>query len=93
MLRLRVRAAVYDAKGKGLFLYAITPLKIHEKRQYYSKIWNLEKKANVVADAFDRKEREPPFMSSTLVMTISFDLPNHNLVMLRLKHGKPEKQE
>ncbi|GJZ49234.1 putative reverse transcriptase domain-containing protein [Tanacetum coccineum] len=33
-------------------------------------------KANVVADALSRKEREPPLRVRALVMTISLDLPN-----------------
>ncbi|GKG17088.1 hypothetical protein Tco_0362045 [Tanacetum coccineum] len=32
-------------------------------------------KANVVADALSRKEREPPLRVRALVMTISLDLP------------------
>ncbi|GJR85918.1 putative reverse transcriptase domain-containing protein [Tanacetum coccineum] len=34
-------------------------------------------KANVVADALSRKEREPPLRVRALVMTISLDLPKH----------------
>nr|GFA64135.1 putative reverse transcriptase domain-containing protein [Tanacetum cinerariifolium] len=36
-------------------------------------------KANVVADALRRKEREPPLRVRALVMTISLDLPRQNL--------------
>nr|GFD22065.1 reverse transcriptase domain-containing protein [Tanacetum cinerariifolium] len=32
-------------------------------------------KANVVADALSRKEREPPLRVRALVMTIGVDLP------------------
>nr|GFC22289.1 reverse transcriptase domain-containing protein [Tanacetum cinerariifolium] len=32
-------------------------------------------KANVVADALSRKEREPPLRVQALVMTIGLDLP------------------
>ncbi|GJS47695.1 putative reverse transcriptase domain-containing protein [Tanacetum coccineum] len=35
-------------------------------------------KANVVADALSRKEREPPLRVRALVMTISLDLPKQN---------------
>nr|GFB53672.1 putative reverse transcriptase domain-containing protein [Tanacetum cinerariifolium] len=36
-------------------------------------------KANVVADALSRKEREPPLRARALVMTISLDLPRQIL--------------
>ncbi|GJW87372.1 putative reverse transcriptase domain-containing protein [Tanacetum coccineum] len=36
-------------------------------------------KANVVADALSRKEREPPLRVRALVVTISLDLPNKSL--------------
>ncbi|GKF99854.1 hypothetical protein Tco_0301545 [Tanacetum coccineum] len=36
-------------------------------------------KANVVADALSRKEREPPLRVQALVMTISLDLPKQIL--------------
>nr|GFD14163.1 reverse transcriptase domain-containing protein [Tanacetum cinerariifolium] len=36
-------------------------------------------KANVVADALSRKEREPPLRVQALVMTISLDLPRQIL--------------
>nr|GFC12583.1 reverse transcriptase domain-containing protein [Tanacetum cinerariifolium] len=36
-------------------------------------------KANVVADALSRKEREPPSRDRALVMTIGLDLPRQNL--------------
>ncbi|GJU64162.1 putative reverse transcriptase domain-containing protein [Tanacetum coccineum] len=47
-------------------------------------------KANVVADALSRKEREPPLRVRALVMTISLDLPNRSLYMLRTEGEKPE---
>ncbi|GJZ86835.1 putative reverse transcriptase domain-containing protein [Tanacetum coccineum] len=47
-------------------------------------------KANVVADALSRKEREPPLRVRALVMTIGLDLLSQMLDMLRLKHRKPE---
>nr|GEX17398.1 putative reverse transcriptase domain-containing protein [Tanacetum cinerariifolium] len=37
------------------------------------------RKANVVADALSRKEREPPLRVRALVMTIGLDLPRQNL--------------
>ncbi|GKE87209.1 putative reverse transcriptase domain-containing protein, partial [Tanacetum coccineum] len=37
-------------------------------------------KANVVADALSRKEREPPLRIRALVMTISLDLPNQKVI-------------
>ncbi|GKF71183.1 putative reverse transcriptase domain-containing protein [Tanacetum coccineum] len=36
-------------------------------------------KANVIADALSRKEREPPLKVRALVMTISLDLPKQIL--------------
>ncbi|GKF94410.1 hypothetical protein Tco_0284110, partial [Tanacetum coccineum] len=36
-------------------------------------------KANVIADALSRKEREPPLRVRALVMNISLDLPKHIL--------------
>nr|GFB88371.1 putative reverse transcriptase domain-containing protein [Tanacetum cinerariifolium] len=36
-------------------------------------------KANVIADALSRKEREPPLRVRALVMTIGLDLPRQNL--------------
>ncbi|GKA64815.1 putative reverse transcriptase domain-containing protein [Tanacetum coccineum] len=43
-------------------------------------------KANVVADALSRKEREPPLRVRALVMTIGLNLPK-KIWMLKLKHG------
>ncbi|GJR13783.1 putative reverse transcriptase domain-containing protein [Tanacetum coccineum] len=43
-------------------------------------------KANVVADALSRKERDQPLRVRALVMTISLDLPKR-ILDLRLKHG------
>ncbi|GJS35398.1 hypothetical protein Tco_0533780 [Tanacetum coccineum] len=47
-------------------------------------------KANVVADALSRKEREPPLRVRALVMTISLDLPQTDLKCQTEAH-KPEK--
>nr|GFA95123.1 putative reverse transcriptase domain-containing protein [Tanacetum cinerariifolium] len=44
-------------------------------------------KANVVADALSRKEREPPLRVQALVMTISLDLPKQ---ILNAQTEKPE---
>ncbi|GJU78487.1 putative reverse transcriptase domain-containing protein [Tanacetum coccineum] len=44
-------------------------------------------KANVVADALSRKEREPPLRVRALVMTISLDLPKQILEMLSNEDG------
>ncbi|GKA16950.1 putative reverse transcriptase domain-containing protein [Tanacetum coccineum] len=45
-------------------------------------------KANVVADALSRKEREPPLRVRALVMTISLDLPKQ--ILISTKARKPE---
>nr|GFB77856.1 putative reverse transcriptase domain-containing protein [Tanacetum cinerariifolium] len=71
--------------------YASRQLKIHEKNYtthdlelrkvvFALKIWRhylygTKWKANVVADALSRKEREPPLRVRALVMTIGLDLP------------------
>ncbi|GKB34327.1 putative reverse transcriptase domain-containing protein [Tanacetum coccineum] len=44
------------------------------------------RKANVVADALSRKERNKPLRVRALVMTIGLNLPK-KIYMLRLKHG------
>ncbi|GJZ55849.1 putative reverse transcriptase domain-containing protein, partial [Tanacetum coccineum] len=46
-------------------------------------------KANVVADAFSRKEREPPLRVLALVMTISLDLPKQ-ILNAQTEARKPE---
>ncbi|GJT03170.1 putative reverse transcriptase domain-containing protein [Tanacetum coccineum] len=46
-------------------------------------------KANVVADAFSRKEREPPLRVRALVMTISLDLPKQ-ILNAQTEAWKPE---
>ncbi|GJV78725.1 putative reverse transcriptase domain-containing protein [Tanacetum coccineum] len=46
-------------------------------------------KANVVADALSRKEREPPLRVRALVMTISLDLPK-KILNAQTKVQKPE---
>ncbi|GKE98504.1 putative reverse transcriptase domain-containing protein, partial [Tanacetum coccineum] len=46
-------------------------------------------KANVVADALSRKEREPPLRVRPLVMTISLDLPKQ-ILNAQTKARKPE---
>ncbi|GKD11949.1 putative reverse transcriptase domain-containing protein [Tanacetum coccineum] len=47
-------------------------------------------KANVVADALSRKEREPPLRVRSLVMTIGLDLPKQ-ILNAQIKARKPEK--
>nr|GFB79801.1 putative reverse transcriptase domain-containing protein [Tanacetum cinerariifolium] len=75
--------------------YALRQLKIHEKNYtthdlelgavvFALKIWRhyLDRtkwKANVVADALSRKEREPPLRVRALGMTIGLDLPRQTL--------------
>nr|GEY80069.1 putative reverse transcriptase domain-containing protein [Tanacetum cinerariifolium] len=67
--------------------YTSRQLKIHEKNytthdlelgavvDYDCEIRYHPRKANVVADALSRKEREPPLRVRALVMTIGLDLP------------------
>nr|GFC38628.1 putative reverse transcriptase domain-containing protein [Tanacetum cinerariifolium] len=78
-----------------VILYASRQLKIHEKNYtthdlelravvFALKIWRhylygTKWKANVVADALSRKEREPPLRVRAFVMTIDLDLPRKNL--------------
>nr|GFC65150.1 putative reverse transcriptase domain-containing protein [Tanacetum cinerariifolium] len=47
-------------------------------------------KANVVADALSRKEREPPLRIRPLVMTIGLDLPRQILNAQSEEESKPE---
>nr|GFB99608.1 reverse transcriptase domain-containing protein [Tanacetum cinerariifolium] len=46
-------------------------------------------KANIVADALSRKEREPPLRVRALVMTIDLDLPR-KILNAQTKARKPE---
>ncbi|GJV13463.1 hypothetical protein Tco_1355004 [Tanacetum coccineum] len=48
-----------------------------------------KRKANVVADALSRKEREPPLRVRALVMTISLDLPKQ-ILNAQTEAQKPE---
>ncbi|GJY02577.1 putative reverse transcriptase domain-containing protein [Tanacetum coccineum] len=50
-------------------------------------------KANVVADALSRKERDQPLRVRALVMTIGLDLPKQILNSPDLKHENREHQE
>ncbi|GJW51197.1 putative reverse transcriptase domain-containing protein [Tanacetum coccineum] len=49
-------------------------------------------KANVVADALSRKEREPPLRVRALVMTISLDLPKQ-ILKAQTEARKPERNK
>ncbi|GKD04499.1 putative reverse transcriptase domain-containing protein [Tanacetum coccineum] len=85
--------------------YASRQLKIHEKNYtthdsklgavvFALKIWRhylygTKCKANVVADALSRKEREPPLRVRALVMTISLDLPK-KILNAQTEARKPE---
>ncbi|GJT87419.1 putative reverse transcriptase domain-containing protein [Tanacetum coccineum] len=67
--------------------YASRQLKFHKKNLRLI-IWNLGK-ANVVADALSRKEREPPLRVRALVMTIGLDLPKQ-ILNAQTEARKPE---
>nr|GEY46642.1 putative reverse transcriptase domain-containing protein [Tanacetum cinerariifolium] len=85
--------------------YASRQLKVHEKNYttydlelgavvFALKIWRhylygTKWKANVVADALSRKERDPPIRVRALVMTIGLDLPRQ-ILNAQTKARKPE---
>nr|GEX79420.1 putative reverse transcriptase domain-containing protein [Tanacetum cinerariifolium] len=80
--------------------YASCQLKIHEKNYmthdlelgavvFALKNWRHYLKANVVADALSRKEREPPLRVRALVMTIGLDLPRQ-ILNAQTEARKPE---
>ncbi|GJT26112.1 putative reverse transcriptase domain-containing protein [Tanacetum coccineum] len=87
--------AYCDASIKGLgvvlmerekvIAYASRQLKIHEKN--YT-TYDLEK-ANIVADALSRKERNKPLRVRALVMTIGLDLPKQ-ILEAQTEARKPE---
>ncbi|GKF52420.1 putative reverse transcriptase domain-containing protein [Tanacetum coccineum] len=75
---------------ENVIAYASSQLKIHEKNYtthdlelgavvFSLKLWRHYLKANVVADALSRKEREPPLRIRALVMTIGLTLPKQIL--------------
>nr|GFA84283.1 putative reverse transcriptase domain-containing protein [Tanacetum cinerariifolium] len=81
--------------------YASRQPKIHEKNYtthdlelgaivFALKIWRHYLKANVVADALSRKEREPALRVRALVMTIGLDLPRQILNAQTEEASKPE---
>nr|GEZ20750.1 putative reverse transcriptase domain-containing protein [Tanacetum cinerariifolium] len=90
---------------KKVISYASRQLKILEKNYtthdlglgavvFALKIWRhylygTKWKANVVADALSRKEREPPLRVRALVMTIGLDLPRQ-ILNAQTKARKPE---
>ncbi|GKC78453.1 putative reverse transcriptase domain-containing protein [Tanacetum coccineum] len=83
--------------------YASRQLNIHEKNytthdlklgavllsDYDCDIYYHSGKANVVADALSRKEREPPLRVRALVMTIGLDLPKQ-ILNAQTEARKPE---
>nr|GFB89711.1 putative reverse transcriptase domain-containing protein [Tanacetum cinerariifolium] len=80
--------------------YASRQLKIHEKNYtthdlelgavvFALKIWRPSWKANVIADALSRKEREPPLRVRALVMTIGLDFPRQ-ILNAQTEARKPE---
>ncbi|GKF50313.1 putative reverse transcriptase domain-containing protein, partial [Tanacetum coccineum] len=80
--------------------YASRQLKIHEKNYttpdlelgavvFALKIWRHYLKANVVADALSRKERDQPLRVRALVMNISLDLPKQ-ILNAQTEARKPE---
>ncbi|GKF42625.1 putative reverse transcriptase domain-containing protein, partial [Tanacetum coccineum] len=88
---------------KKVIAHASCQLKIHEKNytthglelgavllsDYDCDIRYHSGKANVVANALSRKEREPPLRVRALVMTISLDLPKQ-ILNAQTKARKPE---
>nr|GFA51483.1 putative reverse transcriptase domain-containing protein [Tanacetum cinerariifolium] len=61
-------------------------LELLKKEELYAKF---PRKANVVADALSRKEREPPLRVRALVMTIGLDLPRQ-ILNAQTEARKPE---
>nr|GFA17623.1 reverse transcriptase domain-containing protein [Tanacetum cinerariifolium] len=59
------------------------------KVQFLGHVLDSQGKANVVADALSRKEREPPLRVRALVMTIGLDLPRQ-ILNAQTETRKPE---
>nr|GEV64095.1 putative reverse transcriptase domain-containing protein [Tanacetum cinerariifolium] len=78
-----------DEKEHEEYLNAILELLKKEELDYDCKIRYHPGKANVVADALSRKEREPPLRVRALVMTIGLDLPRQ-ILNAQTEARKPE---
>nr|GEX56546.1 putative reverse transcriptase domain-containing protein [Tanacetum cinerariifolium] len=69
-----------DASIKGLGVVLMQRDSVRSQDLEALSVWNqVYTKANVVADALSRKEREPPLRVRALVMTICLDLPKQIL--------------